>query len=293
MMLNSILLDYKNKINSRLDILLPLSGQLYDSVVTAARYSILDSGKRIRPIILLEFYRLCGGNDDCAYHFAAALEMIHTYSLIHDDLPCMDDDDMRRGRPSCHKQFDEATALLAGDALLTEAFSTAAKTAGIPCDRVVRALSALSSCAGVNGMIGGQLIDLESEGKTVSVSTVNEMCRLKTGALIKAASTIGCILAGADDEKISSAALYAEKVGVAFQIVDDILDHEGDEATLGKPVGSDDKNSKNTFVSLLGIDECRKLASQLTDEALEILDSFDGDSAVLKELTKYLLCRNS
>ena len=293
MMLNSTLLDYKNKINSRLDILLPLSGQLYDSVVTAARYSLLDSGKRIRPIILLEFYRLCGGNDDCAYHFAAALEMIHTYSLIHDDLPCMDDDDMRRGRPSCHKQFDEATALLAGDALLTEAFSTAAKTAGIPSDRVVRALSALSSCAGVNGMIGGQVIDLESEGKTVSVSTVNEMCRLKTGALIKAASTIGCILAGADDEKISSAALYAEKVGVAFQIVDDILDHEGDEATLGKPVGSDDKNSKNTFVSLLGIDECRKLASQLTDEALEILDSFDGDSAVLKELTKYLLCRNS
>lgn len=293
MMLNSTLLDYKNKINSRLDILLPLSGQLYDSVVTAARYSLLDSGKRIRPIILLEFYRLCGGNDDCAYHFAAALEMIHTYSLIHDDLPCMDDDDMRRGRPSCHKQFDEATALLAGDALLTEAFSTAAKTAGIPSDRVVRALSALSSCAGVNGMIGGQVIDLESEGKTVSVSTVNEMCRLKTGALIKAASTIGCILAGADDKKISSAALYAEKVGVAFQIVDDILDHEGDEATLGKPVGSDDKNSKNTFVSLLGIDECRKLASQLTDEALEILDSFDGDSAVLKELTKYLLCRNS
>lgn len=293
MMLNSTLLDYKNKINSRLDILLPLSGQLYDSVVTAARYSLLDSGKRIRPIILLEFYRLCGGNDDCAYHFAAALEMIHTYSLIHDDLPCMDDDDMRRGRPSCHKQFDEATALLAGDALLTEAFSTAAKTAGIPSDRVVRALSALSSCAGVNGMIGGQVIDLESEGKTVSVSTVNEMCRLKTGALIKAASTIGCILAGADDEKISSSALYAEKVGVAFQIVDDILDHEGDEATLGKPVGSDDKNSKNTFVSLLGIDECRKLASQLTDEALEILDSFDGDSAVLKELTKYLLCRNS
>ena len=293
MMLNSTLLDYKNKINSRLDILLPLSGQLYDSVVTAARYSLLDSGKRIRPIILLEFYRLCGGNDDCAYHFAAALEMIHTYSLIHDDLPCMDDDDMRRGRPSCHKQFDEATALLAGDALLTEAFSTAAKTAGIPSDRVVRALSALSSCAGDNGMIGGQVIDLESEGKTVSVSTVNEMCRLKTGALIKAASTIGCILAGADDKKISSAALYAEKVGVAFQIVDDILDHEGDEATLGKPVGSDDKNSKNTFVSLLGIDECRKLASQLTDEALEILDSFDGDSAVLKELTKYLLCRNS
>ena len=176
---------------------------------------------------------------------------------------------------------------------MTEAFSTAAKTAGIPSDRVVRALSALSSCAGVNGMIGGQVIDLESEGKTVSVSTVNEMCRLKTGALIKAASTIGCILAGADDKKISSAALYAEKVGVAFQIVDDILDHEGDEATLGKPVGSDDKNSKNTFVSLLGIDECRKLASQLTDEALEILDSFDGDSAVLKELTKYLLCRNS
>ena len=291
-MLESVLVDYKNKINSRLDILLPLSGQLYDKVVEAARYSLLNSGKRIRPVMLLEFYRLCGANDDCAYHFAAALEMIHTYSLIHDDLPCMDDDDMRRGRPSCHKQFDEATALLAGDALLTEAFSTAAKTAGIPHDRIVRALGVLALCSGIGGMIGGQVIDLENEKKAVELSVINETCRLKTGALLKAAATIGCILAGADDEHITLAGEYGEKVGIAFQIIDDILDCEGDEKSLGKPVGSDGKNGKNTFVSLLGIEKCREEAARLTDEALHILERFDGNNEVLRELTEYLLKRS-
>ncbi|MBE6727662.1 MAG: polyprenyl synthetase family protein, partial [Ruminococcaceae bacterium] len=238
------------------------------------------------------FYRLCGGNDDCAYHFAAALEMIHTYSLIHDDLPCMDDDDMRRGKPSCHKQFDEATALLAGDALLTEAFSVAAKTVGLPAERVVRALAVLSSCAGISGMVGGQMIDLDIQNSETSFETVSEMYRLKTGALIKAAAVIGCILAGADEEKEKAAAVYGEKLGLAFQVIDDILDAEGDEALIGKPTGSDEKNNKNTFVSLLGIEECRKIAQSLTDEAVSALQAFDdGDITAISAITDYLLSR--
>lgn len=290
-MIDALMHDYQAKLQSRLDILMPENGQLYDSVVRASRYSLLNSGKRIRPIILLEFYRLCGGNDDCAYRFAAALEMIHTYSLIHDDLPCMDDDDMRRGKPSCHKQFGESTALLAGDALLTEAFAVAAKTLGLPEDRVVKALGVLASCAGINGMVGGQVIDLESEGKQVTSDTVFEMYRLKTGALIRAASVIGCILAGAPEELQKTAAVYAEKLGVAFQVIDDILDHEGDSEKLGKPTGSDEKNNKNTFVSLIGIEECRKLAKSLTEEAITALEQFPGDISALKELTETLLLR--
>ena len=290
-MFDTLILDYQSKIQSRLDILMPENGQLYDSVVRAARYSLLDGGKRIRPVILLEFYHLCGGNDDCAYHFAAALEMIHTYSLIHDDLPCMDDDDLRRGKPSCHKQFGEATALLAGDTLLTQAFAVASKTLGLPAERVVKALGVLASCAGVNGMIGGQVIDLESENNSVPIETVTEMYRLKTGALIKAAAVIGCVLAGADNELEEAAGVYAEKVGIAFQVIDDILDAEGDVESLGKPIGSDAKNDKNTYVSLLGIEECRKVAKTLTDEALQILDAFPGDITILKQITEALLLR--
>lgn len=291
-MIDALMHDYQTKIQSRLDILMHENGQLYDTVVKAARYSLLNGGKRIRPIILLEFYRLCGGDDDCAYNFATALEMIHSYSLIHDDLPCMDDDDMRRGKPSCHKQFGEATALLAGDALLTEAFSVASKTLSLPSDRVVKALSVLASCAGTNGMIGGQVIDLECEGKKALVDTVYEMYRLKTGALIKAAAVIGCILAGADEEMQGHAAVYAEKLGVAFQVIDDILDYEGDSEKLGKPTRSDEKNQKNTLVSLIGIEECRRYAQTLTDEAIASLERFSGDISALKELTESLLKRD-
>lgn len=292
-MIDTVLSEYQVKIQAHLDILLPESGQLYDTVVRAQRYGILDGGKRIRPIILLEFYKLCGGEDDCAYKFAAALEMIHSYSLIHDDLPCMDDDDMRRGKPSCHKQFGEATALLAGDALLTDAFAVASKTLGIASDRVVEALSVLASCAGTNGMVGGQMIDLETEVDGVTSERIITMYRLKTGALIKAAAQIGCILAGADKSLQDKAIEYADSLGVAFQVVDDILDFEGDAAVLGKPTGSDIKNNKNTLIGLLGIEECRKMAAELTQKALDALECFPGDTNVLKELTKALLIRKN
>lgn len=290
-MIASLISEYQAKINARLDIVVSENGQRYDAVAAAARYSLLDGGKRIRPIILLEFYKLCGGNDDCAYNFACALEMIHTYSLIHDDLPCMDNDDMRRGRPSCHKKYGETMALLAGDALLTEAFSLAAKTLGLPADRIVKALAYLAECAGINGMVGGQTIDIEYEGKTPDDDTLEEMYSLKTSALLRAAAVCGAMLAGADDEKIELAAQYGKSLGLAFQLIDDILDASGDEQLLGKPVGSDKKNEKNTFVTLHGTEECRARANALTAAAKGALNGFDGDCENLLQLTDYLLVR--
>ena len=290
-MIEEKLQEYVAKIDARLDIILSESGQHYDEVVRAGRYSLLSGGKRIRPILLLEFYKLCGGEDDCAYNFACALEMIHTYSLIHDDLPSMDDDDMRRGKPSCHKQFGEAMALLAGDALLTEAFGAAVKTMGIPSDAVVKAIGQLSALAGVGGMIGGQVMDIEGTAQNDD-DFLFDMYRLKTGGLIRAAAVCGCILAGADEDKLTAAAEYGEKLGLAFQIIDDILDATGDSKLLGKPVGSDQKNNKDTIVVRLGIEHCRALADKYTNEALSALESFEGDKTTLVELTNYLLARN-
>lgn len=290
-MVDMLFKDYQAKINSRLDIILSENGQLYDEIIRACRYAVIDGGKRIRPILLLEFYKLCGGNDDCAYNFACALEMIHSYSLVHDDMPCMDDDDMRRGKPSCHKEYGECTALLCGDALLTEAFSVAAKTMGIPSERVIKAMAHLATSSGVGGMIGGQVIDVNLNPDSDD-SVLFEMYRLKTGALLKTACAIGAILAGADEESVLNAETFGEKLGIAFQIIDDILDFQGDEKTLGKPVGSDEKNSKDTIVVRLGAEYCRELAKKYTEEAYESLNLFDGDKSNLKEIAAYLLERN-
>ncbi len=290
-MIKTLLKDYQAKIDARLDIILSENGQLYDEVIRACRYATLNGGKRIRPVLLLEFYKLCGCDDDCAYNFACALEMIHSYSLVHDDLPCMDNDDMRRGKPSCHKAFGECTALLCGDALLTEAFLIASKTLGIPSDRVTKALTHLSASAGTNGMIGGQIIDMANNSNSDD-DVIFEMYRLKTGALLKTACAIGCILAGADDEKIAYAESFGENVGIAFQIIDDILDGVSDTNTLGKTAGSDEKNNKDTILVRLGVEYCRELAKKYTDEAYECLSHFDGDLTVLKALAAYLLERN-
>lgn len=291
MTVETMLREYQMKLQNRFDILLPECDRLYSKTVRAARYSLLAGGKRLRPVLLLEFYRLCGGQDDCAYQFASAIEMIHTYSLIHDDMPCMDNDDMRRGKPSCHKQFDEATALLAGDALLTEAFSVAVRTTGLPAERIVKSIGILASCAGILGMIGGQTIDLETENNTASIDIITENYRLKTGALLKAAAVIGCILAGADPELEQAAAAYGEKLGLAFQVIDDILDAHGDPAALGKPTGSDRKNGKNTFVSLLGFEKSKQAAEQFTADAHAALAQFPGNIKNLSELTDMLLER--
>ena len=262
-----------------------------NSAAQAMKYSLLSGGKRIRPILLLEFYALCGGNGDSALNFAAALEMIHTYSLIHDDLPCMDNDDMRRGRPSCHKAFGEDTALLAGDALLTLAFKTAAETDGIPSYRVLKAIAVLAENAGISGMVGGQVEDLAFEKSGATIEQLRGMYLKKTSCLLSAGAVCGSILAGADEKELKYAAEYAEKLGLAFQIIDDILDCTSDEKTLGKPIGSDEKNGKTTYVTLLGIDGAKAEAERLSNEALTALCKIKGDNAALRELTADLLDR--
>lgn len=279
-------------IENKLNELLPESGELYSSAVNAMRYSLLSGGKRIRPILLLEFYSLFGGRAEGALNFAAAIEMIHTYSLIHDDLPCMDNDDMRRGRPSCHKAFGYDTALLAGDALLTHAFFAAANAADIPPERVSRAISVLAQKAGIYGMVGGQVMDLDFEKNGANGEELTAMYIKKTSCLLEAAAMCGAVLAGADEETVKKTEEYAENLGLAFQITDDILDCTADEKTLGKPIGSDKKNGKTTFVTLFGLDGAKQKAALLTKKAEDILNGFSGDTSYLNELTEYLLNRN-
>ena len=244
---------------------------LYD----AMRYSLLAGGKRLRPVLLLESCRMCGGDVEGALPFACAVEMVHTYSLIHDDLPAMDNDDLRRGRPTNHKVYGEATAILAGDGLLTAAFETMLEHGGdLPAPRVLAAAACLGRAAGARGMVGGQALDMAGEGHALALADVEELQRLKTGALIAAAAEMGCILAGGGAEARAAVRRYAEKLGLAFQIRDDMLDVEGDEATLGKPIGSDAENEKTTFVTLKGLEWCQDAVERLTREAQEALDVF-------------------
>lgn len=276
-------MKYTQKVNEALAKFMPDSD---DVVSKAMRYSVENGGKRVRPELVLSFCELCGGDVEKAMPLACALEMIHTYSLIHDDLPCMDNDDFRRGKPSCHIAFGYEYALLAGDALLTLAFETALG-ADLPLDRVVMATKELAKAAGWNGMVGGQVIDLQNEGKKVSVEEIERMDALKTGELIRVACVMGCMAAG-KTEMIPFAEEYAKCIGLSFQIVDDILDVTSDTAVLGKPVGSDNDNDKCTYVSLLGIDESRKIVSDLTVKAKKALEGFDGDTAYLADFAEKL-----
>ncbi len=263
-------------------------GDLYD----AMEYSLLAGGKRIRPVLVLECCRMCGGNPEEALPLAGAVEMIHTYSLIHDDLPCMDDDDLRRGRPTNHKVYGEATAVLAGDALLTAAFEVAlAGDSGLPPERALAAAEVLARAAGGRGMVGGQVLDIAGEGHALSLAEVEELQRLKTGALIAAAAEMGCIAAGGTREQRGAVRRYAERLGMAFQIQDDILDVEGDTATLGKPTGSDARSEKTTFVTLKGVETCRELVRRLTEEAKRALAPFGSDGACLCWLAESLAGR--
>ena len=290
-MINELFGFYKPIIENRIDELLPETDSPYNEVVKASRYSLKLGGKRIRPIIMMEFCRLFSGEYKNALDFAIALEMIHTYSLIHDDLPCMDNDDFRRGKPSCHKAFSEDMALLAGDALLTEAFSVAAN-ADVDDSVKVKAVLTLSQMAGFSGMLGGQVIDLSFVKNPPDLEMLCDMYARKTGCLLRAAAIIGATVGGANEVEVNNADLFAQKVGLAFQIIDDILDVVADPELLGKPVGSDDKNQKTTFVSLLGLEGAKKEAKKLTDEALLILDGFNGNTENMKAITKYLLDRN-
>lgn len=286
--------DYLSQINQKLDELLRLHGQPYDQLIEAMRYSAMNAGKRIRPILTLEFCRIFGGDVKEALPFACGVEMIHCYSLIHDDLPCMDDDDLRRGKPSCHKAFGEATALLAGDALLTKAFESICNSelAHAYPERGVKAASLLAAFAGADGMVGGQVIDLACEGEdaVVTEEILAQMHSLKTSALIQAACTMGAAAAGANEEQIKIAEAYGSYLGLAFQLVDDILDVTSTEEVLGKPIGSDAEQEKVTMISLLGLEETKKRAEAYTQKALAAVSTLP-DPAFLQELTEQLLSR--
>lgn len=263
-------------------------------VMDAERYSLLGGGKRIRPFLVNEFCRALGGDIEASMPLACALEMIHTYSLIHDDLPCMDDDDMRRGKPSNHKKFGYANALLAGDALLTRAFETVACAPALSPDKKANAVRMLAIAAGDRGMIGGQVIDLDSENKSISFEKLLKLHSLKTGALIVCAAKLGCLAAGYGEgsEQMSAAVSYAENIGIAFQAVDDMLDVTASAEVLGKNVGSDKDNGKTTFLSFLSLDETEKYAGELTERAKRSLDAIP-DNQALEALADYLLERRS
>ncbi len=282
-------------INETLDSYLIKTGEHYDVVKDAMAYSLKAGGKRIRPILVLEFCRMCGGDIKNALPFACAVEMVHCYSLIHDDLPCMDDDDMRRGKPSCHIQFGEANALLAGDALLTLAFdvlSSASATGLVSSQACVKAVSTLAKCAGMDGMIGGQVMDLLFENKPMDENILHQIHTKKTAALIKSACVLGSLAAEASDEMILKSETYAHNLGLAFQIVDDILDVVGTEESLGKPIGSDKENGKTTFVTLFGLEGAKKMAQEATTKALDTLKIF-SDYGYLENLTNSLLTRTN
>jgi geranylgeranyl diphosphate synthase type II len=260
-------------------------------LLEAMRYSLLAGGKRIRPVLVLEFCRLCGGNVEAALPLACAIEMVHTYSLIHDDLPCMDDDDLRRGRPTNHKVFGEAGAVLAGDGLLTAAFSTVAASQ-LPPQVIASAVAALADAAGERGMVGGQILDMDGEGKPQTMKSLYTLHSLKTGALIRAACTLGVLAAEGDARQLDAARRYAAGLGMAFQICDDVLDAVGDPEKLGKTVGTDAREEKYTFVTLLGLDGSRALARQETEAAVAALDGL-GDTAFLTDLAMSLLDREN
>lgn len=274
-----------------------LDREIPSRLSSAMRYSLLAGGKRLRPVLCLATARACAADDaealtEAALPFAAGLEMIHTYSLIHDDLPAMDDDDLRRGRPTCHKAFDEATAILAGDALLTDAFGYMLQ-ARLPADRLLEAVRLTAAASGAQGMAGGQMLDLEGEGKKLSLEELCVLNAKKTGALITNACECGALLAGASQQQRDAARRYGSELGIAFQITDDILDVIGDEATVGKEVRHDAESEKATWPSLLGLKEARRQASlhcSAAEKAIEgILHGPDAD--FLRETARNLVNR--
>ena len=259
--------------------------KLFESI----RYSLLAGGKRLRPILVFDFCRMCGGDWKNAADYASAVEMIHTYSLIHDDLPCMDDDDYRRGSPTNHKVYGEAIAVLAGDGLLTSAFNRLTK-APFTADAKIRAVEILSECAGELGMVGGQVLDMQSETRQCTVREVIDIQSRKTGALIRAACLLGVVAGGGNEEQMHAADVFASNLGLAFQIRDDMLDVIGNAEELGKATGVD--AVKNTFVLLYGLEKCNKLVTEHTQKAIDALNVFN-DTAFMVALSEHLTGRMS
>ena len=262
------------------------------SVFQAARYSLLGGGKRIRPALFLEFFRLCGGQSEDAMPYACGLEMIHTYSLVHDDLPCMDDDDLRRGKPANHIAFGEATALLAGDALLNRAFEVMTSARTMPAECILDCVAYIGRMSGVYGMIGGQVLDLSMEHTEGTPELLTEMVSKRTGALLRAACVAPCLLAGAEKKQIDAAERYAYCIGLAFQIRDDMLDVMGDQAALGKRIGADAQHDKCTFAYFYGLERCQEMVDSLTEEAVQVVKEAFSGSEFLQDLAVWLAKRD-
>lgn len=292
-MIDKLIAEKAARINDIVESYLPPADGFNRTVCEAMAYSVEAGGKRLRPMLMEETYRLFGGKSEVIKPFMAAIEMIHTYSLIHDDLPALDNDDYRRGRKTSHVVFGEAMAILAGDALLNYAYETACKAFGMDEDihAVASAMCVLSQKPGINGMIGGQVVDVEMTGKELSKEQLEYVYENKTGALIEASMMIGAILAGADEAKVAAVHKIASDVGMAFQIQDDILDVTSTTEQLGKPVHSDEKNEKTTYVTLKGIEQAHKEVERMTEEAIDELKKFPAGDNFLEQLLKSLVYR--
>ena len=280
------------QVTKALDGYLTATDPTCDPLFEAMRYSTLSDGKRVRPYLTVEFCRLLGGSTEAALPFACAVEMIHNYSLIHDDLPCMDNDDFRRGKPTNHKVYGETTALLAGDTLLTQAFEICVSDTYVSAESARQAALYLSRAAGGNGMAGGQMIDTAADGQLSTLEALEHMYRLKTGALIAAASVLG-VYAATDSptkEMVADAETFSYNIGLAFQFMDDILDVTADAAEFGRPTGSDDKNQKTTVLSFLSMEEALSRVNQLTSEAVAVISKYPGNESLVS-LANYLVTR--
>ena len=276
----------------------PLAGEpaFVATLQEAMRYSLFSGGKRIRPILSIAAFEAVGGEGDRILPFACALEMIHTYSLIHDDLPAIDNDDYRRGRPTCHKVFGEAIGILAGDALLTEAFRLMSDPSrqedfSVNEGLILRVINEVAYAAGISGMVGGQVVDVESEGREVDPSTVQYIHTHKTGAMILVSVRVGAKIGGATEKVLAAMTSYGEKIGLTFQIADDLLNIEGDAAVLGKSIGSDRSKGKATYPSVLGLTESKKRARELTESALDALTPFGREADSLREIARFIISR--
>ena len=282
-------------IEAVLDWYLPRPEGLQKTVLTAMNTTVKAGGKRLRPMLMEETYHMFGGEGEVIEPFMAAIEMIHTYSLIHDDLPALDNDDYRRGQKTCHIVYGEDMAILTGDALLNYAYETAAKAFDMANERetgrVIRAMRILASKPGIYGMIGGQVADVELEGTPLTIEQILFIHKNKTSALIEACMMIGAVLAGAEEKEIQQMEQCGEAIGLAFQIQDDILDLVGDEKEIGKPVGSDERNHKVTYVTLKGLEQSRKDVREISMKAIKILKNYDRENGYLTRLTEYLINR--
>ncbi|AMV72763.1 polyprenyl synthetase family protein [Desulfuromonas carbonis] len=294
--LKAYLAERQLRVDQALDRYLPAADTLPASLHQAMRYSVFAGGKRVRPLLMIAACEAVGGDPELVLPAACAMEMIHTYSLIHDDLPAMDDDDFRRGRPTSHKVYGEATAILAGDGLLTEAFillSNPDLQEAVPVAIVRQVIHVMARCAGSLGMVGGQVVDMESEGKEVNLPTLEYIHTHKTGALILAAVQCGGLLGGASDSAFQALSRYGEAAGLAFQVADDILDVVGDQAEIGKDVGSDAARGKVTYVALLGLEPARQRARELRDRAVAAIEPLGDAAEPLRQIAHYIVNRSS